>query len=134
MQETTAERAAKIQKTNGAKSATEPVISVWLVEDNHTFRNTVARVLEQIPALECSRHFSNSEDALAALVDGSPSYDGNEETWRDRVAYCSMMSSALSDRERTFINDMLAWRGEPTPKQSSWLDAIHARLKLRTAA
>jgi DNA-binding NarL/FixJ family response regulator len=45
-------------------------ISVWLVEDNHTFRNTIARVLNQVGDLECPHHFSNSEDALAALAEG----------------------------------------------------------------
>ena len=54
--------------------------------------------------------------------------------WRDKAAYCSMMFDVLSEREREFINDMLGWRGNPTPKQASWLDAIYAKLKLRTAA
>src|SRR6185369_6322544 len=53
-----------------AKSSIERAISVWLVEDNHTFRNTIARVLNQVPDLDCPQHFSNSEDALSALADG----------------------------------------------------------------
>src|SRR5882757_9905283 len=70
--DTAAEKAAKTQKPpGGAKAAQESTISVWLVEDNHTFRNTVARVLNQVPALECPRHFSNAEDALAALEEGA---------------------------------------------------------------
>jgi DNA-binding NarL/FixJ family response regulator len=44
---------------------------VWLVEDNHTFRNTVARVLNQAGDLECSHDFSNAEEALAALEGGA---------------------------------------------------------------
>ncbi len=50
--------------------ATQP-ICVWLVEDNHTFRETVARVLQQVEGLVCPRHFSNSEDALEALACGA---------------------------------------------------------------
>jgi DNA-binding NarL/FixJ family response regulator len=54
-----------------AKSTNDQVISVWLVEDNHTFRNTIARVLNQVEDLECPQHFSNSEEALRALVEGT---------------------------------------------------------------
>ena len=49
----------------------ERAITVWLIEDNHTFRDTVARVLNQVPDFDCARHFSNSEDALEALADGT---------------------------------------------------------------
>src|SRR5881396_3541124 len=52
------------------RQASERPISVWLVEDNATFRLTVARVVNHEPGLECPHHFSNSEDALAALADG----------------------------------------------------------------
>lgn len=44
--------------------------SVWLVEDNHNFRNTVARVLTNVEGIDCSQHFSNAEDALDAMVSG----------------------------------------------------------------
>jgi len=53
------------------KTTTEQSISVWLIEDNHTFRNTVARVLNQIEDLECPHHFSNSEEALQTLAGGA---------------------------------------------------------------
>jgi DNA-binding NarL/FixJ family response regulator len=43
---------------------------VWLVEDNHTFRNTVARVLGEVEGIECTQHFSNAEDVLDALTGG----------------------------------------------------------------
>src|SRR5436189_1605983 len=52
------------------KSSTAQPITVWLIEDNHTFRNTVARVLNQVPDLECSQHFPNSEEALEKLAAG----------------------------------------------------------------
>ncbi len=53
-----------------AKAATQRAISVWLVEDNHTFRNTVARVLRQTEDLDCSGCFANSEEALEELRRG----------------------------------------------------------------
>jgi DNA-binding NarL/FixJ family response regulator len=68
---TTPPKAAKGSKPSGTKGSPEHPISVWLVEDHHTFRNTVARVLNQASAVECSRDFSNAEDALAALEEGS---------------------------------------------------------------
>jgi len=67
MQDLGTERPVKNQRTAPAR----PPISVWLVEDNETFRNTVARVLNQAPGLECSQHFCDSETALAALEEGA---------------------------------------------------------------
>jgi DNA-binding NarL/FixJ family response regulator len=58
-----------LAKQMSAKSS-DGAISVWLVEDNHTFRNTIARVLNQVPGLQCPHGFSNSEDALEILTDG----------------------------------------------------------------
>ena len=57
-------RAHKAPSTNGAP---EPVITVWLVEDNDTFRNTVARALMQVSSLDCSHRFASAEEALEAL-------------------------------------------------------------------
>jgi DNA-binding NarL/FixJ family response regulator len=61
-------RAPKPVAANGAP---EPVITVWLVEDNDTFRNTVARALMQVPALDCSHRFASAEEALEVLEDGA---------------------------------------------------------------
>jgi len=58
-------------KSMSAKASSAQAISVWLVEDNHTFRTTVAHVLDQVEDMRNPRHFSNSEDALAALSEGS---------------------------------------------------------------
>src|SRR5580658_2392154 len=56
---------------SGKFSRQQPVCAcVWLVEDNHTFRNTVARVLGDVEGIECTQHFSNAEDALDALDGG----------------------------------------------------------------
>ena len=49
----------------------KPAITIWLIEDNHTFRKTVARVLNTSEGLECSQQFSNAEDALDALAGGA---------------------------------------------------------------
>lgn len=51
--------------------AAKPAITIWLIEDNHIFRNTVARVLNTSEGLECSQQFSNAEDALDALAGGA---------------------------------------------------------------
>jgi len=42
-----------------------------LIEDNHSFRRTVAKVLQEVQDLECTREFANSEEALEALVGGA---------------------------------------------------------------
>src|SRR5580698_4804266 len=57
----------------GERAHKQPSLSasVWLVEDNHIFRNTVARVLGGVEGIECSQHFSNAEDALGAMVGGA---------------------------------------------------------------
>jgi DNA-binding NarL/FixJ family response regulator len=59
-----------LTKQMSAKSI-DGAISVWLVEDNHTFRNTIARVLNQVPGLQCPHDFPNSEDALEMLAAGT---------------------------------------------------------------
>jgi DNA-binding NarL/FixJ family response regulator len=71
MHEPTGDKSAKAQKATAAKCTACPATTVWLVEDNHTFRNTIARVLNQVQQLECSRQFSDSESALAALEEGA---------------------------------------------------------------
>jgi DNA-binding NarL/FixJ family response regulator len=59
------------RNSEGKGSRTQSVPAcVWLVEDNHTFRNTVARVLSDVEGIECTQHFSNAEDALDALIGG----------------------------------------------------------------
>ena len=62
----------KKHKDMSAKAASAArTISVWLIEDNHTFRRTVARVLGAVDGLECTQHFSNAEDALDAMLGGA---------------------------------------------------------------
>jgi len=47
------------------------LITVWLVEDNETFRNTVSRVLNQSSTVECPHCFSNAEETFEALLEGA---------------------------------------------------------------
>jgi DNA-binding NarL/FixJ family response regulator len=61
----------KPAKPTAVRAAARNPITVWLVEDNHIFRKTVARVLNEVEGVECSQHFSNAEDALGALLAGA---------------------------------------------------------------
>jgi DNA-binding NarL/FixJ family response regulator len=53
-----------------AKSTAGKRINVWLIEDNHSFRRMVGRVLQGVQDLECSHEFSNAEEALEELSRG----------------------------------------------------------------
>lgn len=53
-----------------AKGAVQTRIEVWLIEDNRTFRDTIARVLAQADDLKGPRQFSSAEEAIAALQHG----------------------------------------------------------------
>ncbi|MEI6074966.1 MAG: response regulator transcription factor [Verrucomicrobiota bacterium] len=64
------EKLIRTAKPAGVRIASRPPVCVWLVEDNHAFRNTVARVLSRVEGIECSQHFSNAEDALDAMLGG----------------------------------------------------------------
>src|SRR5262245_5767406 len=54
-----------------ASNGAETVINVWLIEDNHSYRNTMARLLNQVPGLACPHDYANSEDALETLAAGA---------------------------------------------------------------
>ena len=53
-----------------AQTSKRPV-EVWMVEDNHAFRNTVARLLNQTEDIRCTQSFPACEDALAHLQTGA---------------------------------------------------------------
>jgi DNA-binding NarL/FixJ family response regulator len=55
-----------------AKPISVSRISVWLVEDNHSFRHTVVKLLKEVEDFDCDRDFANSEEALADLARGNP--------------------------------------------------------------
>jgi DNA-binding NarL/FixJ family response regulator len=47
-------------------------IRVWLVEDNRTFRQALARVMARATDMECTGSFTSSEDAIEAIPKGDP--------------------------------------------------------------
>jgi DNA-binding NarL/FixJ family response regulator len=51
---------------------TAHAISVWLVEDNETYRGAIARTLDQVSGLRCTGAFGSCEAALARLRDDHP--------------------------------------------------------------
>src|SRR5947209_7390732 len=51
---------------NATSTLTRPTV-VWLIEDNHSFRHTLVKVLKEVHDLDCARHFGNSEEALEEL-------------------------------------------------------------------
>jgi DNA-binding NarL/FixJ family response regulator len=53
---------------SGVSTPTAQKIPVWLIEDHGEFREMVAWQINQIPNLQCTRAFSNCEDALEALT------------------------------------------------------------------
>lgn len=57
-------------KAAGKREPAREPINVWLVEDNHTFRKMVARVLSEVEGVACSEHFPRAEEALDALLGG----------------------------------------------------------------
>ncbi len=46
-------------------------VEVWMIEDNHAFRQTVARLLNQTQDIRCTQSFPACEDALALLQTGA---------------------------------------------------------------
>jgi DNA-binding NarL/FixJ family response regulator len=49
-----------------------PKTTVWLIEDNAAFRQTVARAINRLPGLACTGNFAACELALAALGNDKP--------------------------------------------------------------
>ena len=60
-------KASKLPKANMSPAATKSA-RIWLVEDNDSFRNALARTINNHAKLDCERDFSSCEDALAALT------------------------------------------------------------------
>jgi DNA-binding NarL/FixJ family response regulator len=56
---------------NTAETAAVQSVELWMIEDNHAFRNTVARLLNQTSDIRCTRSFPACEDALALLNSGA---------------------------------------------------------------
>jgi DNA-binding NarL/FixJ family response regulator len=60
-------RTDTVPAVNGPR---ERALTVWLVEDNETFRNTIARALKRVSTLDCSHRFASAEEALEVLEEG----------------------------------------------------------------
>ena len=41
---------------------------------------------------------------------------------------CAQCPHLLSEREISFVTTMTRWRGNPSPKQAEWLEAIYDRI------
>ena len=54
-----------------ADAFTSRPVELWMVEDNHAFRNTVSRLLNQTADIRCTRSFPACEDALTLLNTGA---------------------------------------------------------------
>jgi DNA-binding NarL/FixJ family response regulator len=59
-----------MKSAKAAGSDGQSHITVWLVEDNETFRNTVSRALARVPTIDCTRRFPNAEEAINELEKG----------------------------------------------------------------
>jgi DNA-binding NarL/FixJ family response regulator len=53
-------------------TSVEKPISLWLVEDNDTFRSSLARALEKTGGFRCTGSYSSCENALASTKNTTP--------------------------------------------------------------
>jgi DNA-binding NarL/FixJ family response regulator len=63
---------AEIRRADSACELSRQAISVWLVEDNATYRGAIARTLDAAPGLRCAGAFGSCEDALRQLRQDDP--------------------------------------------------------------
>jgi DNA-binding NarL/FixJ family response regulator len=69
------EHSRKKSQSHIVKTAGQPgkgPVKVWMIEDNHAFRNTVSRLLNQTEDIRCTQVFPACEDAIALLQAGAP--------------------------------------------------------------
>ena len=59
------------QLVRTAEQTNQRPVEVWMIEDNHAFRNTVTRLLNQTVDIRCTQAFPACEDALALLQSGA---------------------------------------------------------------
>lgn len=111
-----------VRETKTAGKVSRPPVSVWLIEDNHIFRHTVARALGRVEGVECTQHFANAEDALDALQGGGvpevilldvelPGQDGIEAVHKIKSispATRVVMLTVFDDHEKVF-KAICAW-------------------------
>ncbi len=62
------------KKKNRIVNTSDPAaarpVELWMIEDNHAFRTTVSRLLNQTEDIRCTRSFPACEDAIALLNTG----------------------------------------------------------------
>jgi hypothetical protein len=71
-------------------------------------------------------------DLAAKLTSPAEAKQNSFEDIRDWHALrdeCLNRRGQLRGRELEFVTNLKTWRGQLTPKQHDWLEAIHARLK-----
>ena len=57
-----------IPVTKGVTESFAPNVSVWLVDDNDSFRNLLAEFLGKMRGIHCERHFSSPDAVLSTLA------------------------------------------------------------------
>ncbi len=76
-------------------------------------------------------------DLARALVSAPQAAAPRREStsgWHEvMVDLCLQHQEYLRPRELEFCESLLHWRGDLTEKQASWLEAIYARIRRRTA-
>lgn len=110
------ETIAMANKKSASAATGRGTVSVWLIEDNHNFRNTIARALGRMEGFECTHHFPNAEDALDAMLGGGlpdvvlldvelPGQNGIEAVQKIKSVSPSthvIMLTAFDDHEKIF--------------------------------
>ncbi len=91
-------------------------VEVWMIEDNHAFRHTVARLLNQTEDIRCTQSFPACEDALALMnagatmdvilldveLSGMNGIEGLRKIKALRPAVRVVMLTVFEDHERVF--------------------------------
>ena len=91
-------------------------VEVWMIEDNHAFRHTVARLLNQTQDIRCTQSFPACEDALALMnagatmdvilldveLSGMNGIEGLRKIKALRPAVRVVMLTVFEDHERVF--------------------------------
>jgi DNA-binding NarL/FixJ family response regulator len=103
-------------KKSAAILAGRNTVKVWLVDDNHNFRETLVNALGRIEGVICSQNFPNAEDALDAMMGGGkpdvvlldvelPGQDGIQAVQKFKSISPSthvIMLTAFDDHEKIF--------------------------------
>jgi hypothetical protein len=86
-------------------------------------------------ARQADRLVRSSGETWADVIAGRqlpPPHDWRRRTpddWRPMVNACLFRIETLSPKEKSFIQSLARWRGEPSQKQMTWLEGIFSRLQ-----